>query len=127
MRTAEFTKTVKRERLRLSGGKCEAEGSWYGHKPGVRCNANLAYGVRFDHIDPEANSKNNSLENCGAVCVRCHDYKTTKRDIPMIAKTVRQRDKHNGIRRKGPKLRSRGFAAFVPNIKQIYEEFDHDT
>lgn len=90
---AEFPKPVKRDALKRSGGKCEAMGAMYGIDFGRRCNAPLAYGVEFDHIVLEANSHDNSLENCAAVCIKCHRWKTTKHDTPLAAKTVRQRDK----------------------------------
>lgn len=96
---AEFSKQTKRDALKRSGGNCEAVGGWYGLDPGQRCGWPLAYGVEFDHINLEANSKDNSLENCACVCQRCHEYKTTKRDIPLAAKTRRQQDKHTGIKK----------------------------
>jgi hypothetical protein len=97
---AEFSKPVKREALKRSGGLCEASGPMYGLEPGQRCNAPLAYGVEFDHVVLEANSHDNSLENCAAVCVRCHGWKTRNHDTPMAAKTVRQQDKLGlGIRK----------------------------
>jgi hypothetical protein len=37
--------------------KCEALGAMYGLPAGKRCNGNLAYGVNFDHIVLDANSK----------------------------------------------------------------------
>ena len=102
---AEFSKQTKRDALTRSGKACEASGSMYGLPAGLRCGADLGYGVEFDHIILDANSKDNSLENCAAVCIKCHRYKTAKHDIPMAAKTVRQRDKASGIRkRKGPPL-----------------------
>ncbi len=94
----EFAKATQREAIKRADGKCEAIGAIYGLPANQRCEALLRYyGVRFDHIDPDANSKDNSLENCCACCPRCHDWKTAKRDIPMIAKTVRQQDKNNGV------------------------------
>jgi hypothetical protein len=104
MTRAEFSKPTRREALRRSSGFCEAVGTLYGLEPGHRCNADLSYGVEFDHIDLDANSKDNSLENCSAVCVKCHRFKTAHHDIPRAAKTLRQQDKNNGIRR-----RPRGF------------------
>lgn len=98
-RSAEFTKPTKREALKRAEGKCEAVGPWYGLEYGQRCNASLSRGVHFDHIILEANSHDNSLENCAAVCVPCHKTKTAKRDIPLAAKTVRQQDKALGIRK----------------------------
>lgn len=106
----EFTKKTKREALARSGMKCEAIGAMYGLENGVRCGATLAHGVEFDHIVLDANSKDNSLENCAAVCPKCHRYKTSKHDIPMAAKTVRMQDKHLGIFAPKQKIPSRGFA-----------------
>lgn len=100
MARREFTKPVRREALARSGGCCEAVGAWYGLSPGHRCNAPLGYGVEFDHIDLDANSKDNSLSNCAAVCVKCHDYKTRHVDTPKAAKTLRQQDKAAGIKKK---------------------------
>jgi 5-methylcytosine-specific restriction endonuclease McrA len=94
----EFSKQTKREALQRSEQKCEAVGTMYGLDAGKRCNAPLAYGVEFDHIVLDANSKDNSLENCAAVCIKCHRHKTAKHDTPMAAKTVRLRDKNDGIK-----------------------------
>jgi 5-methylcytosine-specific restriction endonuclease McrA len=98
-RTAEFSKPVKRLALERAGKRCEAVGALYGLPEGQRCGADLGYGVQFDHVVLEANSKDNSLENCAAVCPRCHGWKTAKHDTPLAAKTVRQRDKALGIRK----------------------------
>lgn len=95
----EFTKQTKREAIRRSGMKCEAVGEWYALLPGQRCNADLAFGVEFDHIDLDANSKDNSLANCAAICIPCHRCKTFIHDIPVAAKTRRQQDKNLGIRK----------------------------
>ncbi len=101
MSRAEFTKPVKREALKRSGGLCEAVGTLYGLQPAQRCNAPLAYGVEFDHVILEANSHDNSLGNCAAVCKRCHGWKTANHDTPTAAKTVRQQDKLGlGIRKR---------------------------
>lgn len=94
---AEFSKQTKRDALRRSGGLCEALGAMYGLAAAQRCNAPLSHGVEFDHIVLDANSKDNSLENCAAVCIKCHRWKTAKHDTPMAAKTVRMGDRHNGI------------------------------
>ncbi len=94
----EFAKPTKRAALKRSGGLCEAASPMYGITNGQRCSAPLAYGVEFDHIILDANSKDNSLENCAAVCVRCHGWKTRNHDTPKAAKTVRQQDKNDGIR-----------------------------
>jgi 5-methylcytosine-specific restriction endonuclease McrA len=99
MARAEFTKPVKRAALKRSGMLCEAVGKWYGLPAGKRCNAPLSAGVEYDHIILDANSKDNSLANAAAVCPKCHRHKTAKHDTPKAAKTLRQQDKANGIRK----------------------------
>lgn len=97
--TVPFSKPTKREALRRSDKRCEGRGVAYGLPDGHRCNADLAYGVEFDHIVLHANSKDSSLENCAAVCIKCHRWKSAKHDTPLAAKTVRQQDKASGIRK----------------------------
>lgn len=116
--TRDFSKAVKRERLKMSGGMCEAEGPLYGWEEGVFCLAPLGYGVEFDHFDLYANSRDSSLENCRAVCVKCHAFKTRTHDTPKAAKTVRQQDKHLGIRKPKHQWPKRTFRR---------AEADHDT
>lgn len=98
--TVPFPKPVKRDALRRSGGLCEAIGALYGLPKEQRCNAPLGYGVEFDHQILHANSKDNSLENCAAVCRQCHKHKSTRHDTPLAAKTLRQQDKASGIRKR---------------------------
>ena len=108
---AEFSAKTKREALRRSGGLCEAEGSWYRLPEGPRCGAPFTQrGLVFDHVILEANSHDNSLANCSAVCLSCHRAKTTQRDVPLAAKTVRQRDKNNGLKRRSTMPGSRDSA-----------------
>ena len=95
----EFSKPIKRLALKRSGGLCEASGAMYGLEPNHRCDMPLSHGVEFDHVILEANSHDASLENCAAVCLKCHDWKTAHTDIPTAAKTVRQQDKSLGIKR----------------------------
>lgn len=109
MARREFTKATKRAALTRSEGRCEAVGAWYNLAPGCRCNAPLAAGVEFDHIDLDANSHDNSLENCAAVCIPCHRFKSAKIDTPKAAKTLRQQDKDRGISRPKQSIRSAGF------------------
>jgi 5-methylcytosine-specific restriction endonuclease McrA len=97
---AEFTKPTRRAALLRSKGKCEAVGHMYGMPRFSRCGVSLANGVEFDHIVLDANSKDNSLENCAAVCMPCHRWKTRKHDTPMAAKTVRLQDNHSGVGKK---------------------------
>jgi hypothetical protein len=106
----EFNKATKRERLLYSGKICEADGPWYGRAGKGRCNADLSYGVDFDHLILDTNSKYNSFENCRAVCRKCHDWKTNNHDKPLAAKTQRQQDKHNGVKKTKTPWPSRKFS-----------------
>lgn len=90
MARAEFGSKTRKEALKRSGKVCEATGAWYGLPEGQRCTADLSLGVEYDHYILDANSKDNSLENCRAVCPKCHGWKTRNRDTPTAAKTVRQ-------------------------------------
>lgn len=90
MPRAEFTAATRKAALRRSGLICEAVGDWYGLPVNQRCATSLALGVEYDHLILDANSKDNSLENCRAVCPKCHAWKTANRDTPLAAKTVAQ-------------------------------------
>ncbi len=107
---ANFSKLVKRAALARSGGFCEAVGDWYGLSDGQRCNVSLANGVEFDHLILDANSKDNSLENCRAVCPKCHAWKTNNVDKQTAAKTVRQQDRATGVVKPKGQIANRGFA-----------------
>jgi 5-methylcytosine-specific restriction protein A len=98
MRRAEFSKATKREALARSGGYCEAVGVVYGLSAGQRCNAPLSYGVEFDHYPIRAaDGGSGDLENCLAVCVRCHRWKTHRHDAPDRAKEQRIVDRYLGV------------------------------
>lgn len=87
----EFSSKTRKAALARSGGICEASGAWYGLPDGMRCTSDLnLHGVEYDHIILDANSKDNSLENCAAVCPKCHGFKTRRIDTPTAAKTVAQ-------------------------------------
>jgi hypothetical protein len=86
----EFNTKTRKAALLRSGMVCEAVGVWYGLPSGQRCATSLSLGVEYDHIVLDANSKDNSLENCAAVCIKCHRFKTAKHDTPTAAKTVAQ-------------------------------------
>lgn len=118
----EFSKTTKREALKRSGMVCEAIGKMYGLDEGQRCNAPLSHGVQYDHIVLDANSKDNSLENCAAVCIKCHDWKTRHHDVPMAAKTVRMQDKANRITRASKPIPGRGFPTTEKAAKRQTKE-----
>ena len=98
MSRAEFKKQTRRDAFERANGHCEAVGELYGLPKGQRCNMPLDRGVEYDHVILEANSHDNSLSNCAAVCPPCHRWKTDHVDTPKAAKTVRQQDKHRGIR-----------------------------
>lgn len=101
----EFTAETKRQAWGRSGEVCEAIGPMYGLPEGIRCTWDLKRGVNYDHDDPDANSKDNSLENCVCLCPPCHRFKTSNRDRPLIAKTDNQQDMVRGIE----KPNKRGF------------------
>lgn len=87
----EFSSKTRKAALLRSAKRCEAIGTWYGLPAGERCINDLSFGVEYDHVILDANSKDNSLENCAAVCPKCHAWKTQNRDTPTAAKTVRQK------------------------------------
>lgn len=98
----EFAAQTKRDRWDISSGICEAVGAEYGLPDSIRCTWDLKRGVNYDHDDPDANSKDNSLENCRCLCPAHHRFKTSHRDRPLIAKTNHQQDMVRGIKeRKG--------------------------
>ncbi len=86
----EFSAATRKLALKRSGLICEAIGDWYGLPAGERCTNRLSRGVEYDHLILDANSKDNSLDNCRAVCMRGHRWKTANRDTPLAAKTVAQ-------------------------------------
>ena len=86
MARTEFSKSTKRAALERSNMRCEAVGRIYGLEDGIRCNVSLSKGVEFDHITADAIGGDNSLENCSAVCTKCHRFKSTKNDTPKAAK-----------------------------------------
>lgn len=115
MPRSEFSKPTKREALKRSNGYCEATGEVYGLAPGQRCNAPLSLGVEFDHYPIAATEPDsNGIENCVAVCIKCHRFKTSTFDVPMQAKSKRVRDKHLGISRPMSHLKSAPFPKARP-------------
>lgn len=97
-RRKEFAASVQREALERSGGICECH-----LIPHVFKNAcGLALGTGntfFEHIIPDNISKDNSVRNCAALCKTCWRFKTDHHDLPIIAKSKRNFDSDNGIRR----------------------------
>jgi len=109
MSRTEFSKPTKRLALERSQMRCEAVGAVYGLEAGLRCSVSLAAGVDFDHVTADALGGNNSLENCAAVCIKCHRWKTSKNDVPKAAKVKRVSDKANGIKSTKAKIASAPF------------------
>jgi 5-methylcytosine-specific restriction protein A len=105
MPRAEFSKATKQAVLKRSKGRCEAKGAYYGFPRGVRCNANLAYGVEYDHFPIRAvDGGTDDPANCAAVCIKCHRWKTTKVDLPQIAKSKRLHNRRWNLRDLGDPL-----------------------
>lgn len=85
----EFSKQTKRDALKRAYGKCEAEG----------CGALFGVKFHFDHVIADGLGGEPTLDNCAVLCHPCHDEKTRKHDVPLIAKSKRIQDRHNGIKR----------------------------
>jgi 5-methylcytosine-specific restriction protein A len=105
----EFSKAVRRDALKRSGGFCEAIGSPYSLPLGKRCNAPLSKGVHFDHVIPDSLGGEPTLDNCAATCPACNMLKAAKHDTPRAAKTKRQADKATGVVRPRQTIKSPGF------------------
>ena len=108
MARTEFTRKTKQAALVRAGYRCEGAGTRYGFETGQRCNCSLSLGVQYDHNVPDQLGGDNSLENCMAICVQCHKFKT-RNDIRQIRESDRQRDKHTGVIRPKQSIKSAGF------------------
>jgi 5-methylcytosine-specific restriction enzyme A len=85
----EFSNYVKAQAALRANGKCES------------CTARLLTGgYHYDHRVPAAMGGDASEDNCQVLCKACHGLKTTKADVPNIAKAKRRERKHLGIRPK---------------------------
>jgi hypothetical protein len=81
----EFSKSVRVAAWERSNGQCEA------------CTRKLFPGdIHYDHRIPDALGGEPTLENCDVLCRSCHGLKTTKADVPTIAKAKRIYAKHIG-------------------------------
>jgi len=73
-----FSQTVKDQAYRRAGGKCECEmKNCSKHRSGSRCNASLANGWHAHHIHSQAANGPDTLSNCLAMCVACHENTRT--------------------------------------------------
>lgn len=84
MSRQEFTAKIKVAAFERACGRCE------------NCGVKLgpAVGVAYDHRVPDAVGGPPTLENCTVLCRNCHGAKTSKQDVPAIAKTKRVRNSH---------------------------------
>lgn len=98
MRRREFPKAERRKMLARSGGRCEATGPLFGLPEGVRCDGDLAYGLRFEHLQPDRAGGAPTAENGAAVCPRCWRWKTDNHDQRVAAKGRRVEEKRTGVR-----------------------------
>lgn len=87
----EFPARVKVAAFERAGGRCE------------NCGVIIRHGAQYDHRVADGLGGEPTLENCSVKCKTCHALKTTKHDIPVIAKSKRVRAKHVGA--DGPKGR----------------------
>lgn len=95
----EFPTSVKRDALNRSGGLCECHCVPQLPTYGKGCNRPLGIGnTFFEHIICDGLDGEPTLENCAALVKTCWMAKTSRYDIPVIAKVKRQRDKSFGIR-----------------------------
>lgn len=80
-----FFRKVKSTAYRRCNGLCQS------------CNAALRPGYfEYHHTIPWAISHDSTLHNCTVLCLPCHGLVTDAVDIPTIAKSNRQRDRHIG-------------------------------
>jgi len=101
----EFSKQVRRDAFKRADGRCE------GFPYGERCPVKLQVGrFHYDHDIPDGLGGEPTLDNCVVLCIACHKDKTTKKDVPTIAKAKRIADRHIGIKTNRRKIESRGFA-----------------
>ena len=82
-----FSKRDLAQRLARFGSRCRM----------CQCDINGTSGLEWDHHIPLAIGGEDELHNLEPLCVRCHRLKT-RSDVSRIAKSVRVRWKHLGIR-----------------------------
>lgn len=90
MARQEFSAKTRLEAFRRCGGMCE------GKDCGIRLRP-----ARWecDHIIPWEFSRDSTIENAQCLCAPCHAEKTSKQDIPAIAKSNRIQRREAGIRK----------------------------
>lgn len=91
-----FTSETKRQAFRRSKGICECH--LIPHVFKVACGLSLSPGNTFyEHIDPDAISGRNDIDNCAVLVKTCWRIKTDIYDKPVIAKSNRTQDRARGI------------------------------
>jgi len=91
-----FSKETKRAAFARSNGICECH--LIPHVFKVACGRPLSAGNTFyEHIDPDAISGRNDLDNCATLTKTCWSIKTNTYDKPVIAKSNRTQDRARGI------------------------------
>ncbi len=81
----EFPTKIKAAAFARAAGHCEG------------CLGRLYIGkFHYDHRIPDGLGGEPTLDNCVVFCVACHGAKTTKIDVPAIAKAKRREAKHIG-------------------------------
>lgn len=95
----EFSTKVKLSAWKRSGGRCEP--GRVAHMSEVGCGRKLFIGdINYDHVDPDGLTGEPTLENCAVLCRSCHSIKTTKVDVPNIARAKRRERGAAGIRKR---------------------------
>jgi 5-methylcytosine-specific restriction enzyme A len=85
----EFPRSVKVAAFKRAAGKCE------------HCTARLYVGkFHYDHRIADGLTGEPTIENCAVLCIACHGEKTTKHDVPTIARAKRREAKHIGAKPK---------------------------
>ena len=80
-----FTRVVRDQAYRRANGACQ------------KCLRPVFKGeYHVDHIIADSIGGKATLANAQILCNECHNWKTRKADVPRIAKTKRQKRKHDG-------------------------------
>lgn len=108
----EFPAKVKLARWEHAKGHCEY------------CGAKIIGGqAHYDHAVPDAIGGDPTFDNCRVACRTCHGLKTSKTDVPMIAKGKRVRSKHVNA---GSTKRGGGFRGWKKFSGEIVWRKDDD-
>ena len=92
MSRQEFSKKTKLAAWSRCQGKCDS------------CGNKIITGAQYDHRIACALGGDNDVSNCDVLCRGCHSLKTTREDVPAIAKSRRIRTKAAGISNRKRKI-----------------------